>query len=669
VLGRESWVGVLLILCAVGRAGAQTTGAGIDPEVTRDTTDQSIYELDPVVVTATRSLQSLSTAPASISVVDARALRIRPTADLTDALRDLPGISLSAGTQGRRGIQIRGMDPSYTLILIDGKRIDSGEALFRHNDFDISLIPTASIERIEVVRGGMSALYGSEALGGVINIITRRPARGWEGSLSSEIQSPTSGSGGEEYRLHGRLSGSLIPGRLGLTLSGSYSERGVWHAWSPGPVLGPDDEVVTRPDGSVVNWDELATLEGRTDHSGRAKLSWTPSSHHTFDLEYGIGHQTRFGEYYISNWGIADVVVDRHDLVLSHRAELSWGRTELRGYGESIETNDGLEQRNVVAEGSLNFGLGAHQFTAGAEARWVDLSSPAEFASGAASVQQQALFLQDELVLSSSLRLLGGARLDHHENFGLHLTPRGYLVYTPIEHLTLKGGVGTAFKAPTLRQLSDESMTPSCRGACLIVGNPDLSPERSVSYELSGNYNVGAWAGSLTAFQNEITDLIDTPRGAGVTPIGTGEDGLPLHTPVNINRARVRGLEATLRRELGEMARLSGNYTLLDAVDLDAERELDYRPRHNLNGQLDLSPGPRTTLFLRGQYLGKQRSGELTLEPYTLLDLGGTHRLNDRFTLRVGILNIADTRTDDQAKDYAFVERGRTAYLGLSAEL
>src|SRR5690625_7340228 len=113
----------------------------------------------------------------------------------------------------------------------------------------------------------MSALYGSEALGGVINIITRRPARGWEGSLSSEIQSPTSGSGGEEYRLHGRLSGSLMPGRLGLTLSGSCSARGVWHGWSPGPVLGPDDGVVTRPGGGGVLVGEREALEGREEKS------------------------------------------------------------------------------------------------------------------------------------------------------------------------------------------------------------------------------------------------------------------------------------------------------------------------------------------------------------------------------------------------------------------
>src|SRR5690606_17347749 len=107
------------------------------------------YEFDPLVVTATRNAQALSTAPASISVVSSEELNDQPSADLTDALRDLPGISLTAGSQGRRGIQIRGMDASYTLILIDGKRINSSEAVFRHNDYDIGMLPVASIDRIE----------------------------------------------------------------------------------------------------------------------------------------------------------------------------------------------------------------------------------------------------------------------------------------------------------------------------------------------------------------------------------------------------------------------------------------------------------------------------------------------------------------------------------------
>lgn len=645
-----------------------TVATAQTPATSQGEETEKVYEFDPLVVTATRNAQALSTAPASISVVSSEELNDQPSADLTDALRDLPGISLTAGSQGRRGIQIRGMDASYTLILIDGKRINSSEAVFRHNDYDIGMLPVASIDRIEVVRGGMSALYGSEALGGVINIITKPAGTQWQGSVSSEVQSPTEGSGGVEFRTSGRVSGALLPDRLALTLTGGYNRRDAWHGWAGAPVLDAEGAPVTRPDGSTVDWADLATLEGRDDFNGRAELSWTPTQNQTIQAEYGGSRQTRSGEYYIQGWGIADTEVNRQDVVITHRATPGWGNTEARGYGEWVTTSDGLEQRNTVVEGNLNTVLGRNDLTIGAEARWIELSSPDEFLrTGAASVQQQAAYAQNQFTISPALQLLAGARLDHHESFGLHLTPRGYLVFTPLPQLTLKGGVGTAFKAPTLRQLSDESLTPSCRGSCVIVGNPDLSPETSVSYELSANLSGNGWAATLTGFQNDIDNLIDTPRGTGVPPIGTDDSGRPQYMPVNVNQARVRGVEASLRGQLAPMLRMSGNYTLLDARDLDADRRLDYRPRHNVNLQFDWQVTDATTAFVRGQHLGEQQSGDVVVDPYALFDAGLTHQLNDRFSLRAGVLNLADTRTDSFDDAYAFVERGRAVYLGLNA--
>ena len=150
------------------RALTLAAGQTLELHVVLEPRDYTLEE--DLVVTATRTEQAVSTAPASISVVAGRDLQQRPVGDLTDALRDLPGVSLSAGSQGRRGIQIRGMESSYTLVLVDGKRVSSSEAVFRHNDYDIGLVPVEAIDRIEVVRGGMSALYGSEALGGVIEV-------------------------------------------------------------------------------------------------------------------------------------------------------------------------------------------------------------------------------------------------------------------------------------------------------------------------------------------------------------------------------------------------------------------------------------------------------------------------------------------------------------------
>ncbi len=139
---------------------------------------------ETMVVTASATEQNLKDAPASISVITQEELQRKPVQNLKDVLRDVPGVQLTSEGDNRKGVSLRGLDSSYTLILIDGKRVSSRAAVFRHNDFDLNWIPVEAIERIEVVRGPMSSLYGSDALGGVVNIITRKVGKEWGGSLS-----------------------------------------------------------------------------------------------------------------------------------------------------------------------------------------------------------------------------------------------------------------------------------------------------------------------------------------------------------------------------------------------------------------------------------------------------------------------------------------------------
>lgn len=627
---------------------------------------------DDVVITATRTEQAVATAPASISVVSAQLLEQQPVADLTDALRNIPGVNLSASSQGRKTIQLRGMESSHTLLLIDGRRVNSSEAVFRHNDYDLSMLPIDAVDRIEVVRGGMSALYGSEALGGVINVITKPVSSQWDAKISSEFQTPTTGEGGEEYRTSIYSTGSLVKDKLGLTLSGTFNHRNIWNGWPDEPLTETDGSPVTRPDGSEVNRDELATLEGRNDHNFRSKFTWTPARNQTIEAEYGRGYQTRTGEYFIRGWGEADTEINRNDVVLSHRSNFSGGASELRGYREWIDSsNDGLSQANTTIEGNINLNPAENNaLTIGGEARWMNLDAPAEFESGSAGAYQQAVYLQNEYTLNSRFKLLAGARLDNHENFGLHLTPRGYLVFSATDQLIFKGGVGTAFKAPTLRQLSNESKTTSCRGGCVIVGDPDLNPEISTNFELSANYKSSTWGGSVTAFQNNVDNLIDTPRGDGVPSVGTDpESGLDMYVPRNVNEARIRGIETTLFANLGNKARITANYAHLDAKDLTNNEDLQNRPRHNVNSQLNWYINNKATVFLRGKYIGEQITTAGAIDPYSMIDFGGSYHIMDTLRIRAGVTNLANTRTDNPNDGYSFVERARTIYVGFSAEL
>lgn len=651
------------------KAESTSTKAEASSAAATQATPEASYELEPVTVTATRSEQKTATAPASVSVITGKELEKLPVGDLTDAIRDVPGVSLAAGSQGRRTLQIRGMGSGHTLVLIDGKRVNSSEAVFRHNDYDIGMVPTEAIERIEVVRGSMSSLYGSEALGGVINIITKPVSNEWTAGIDAKAQTPLAGRNGEELRSSLYVSGPLVQGKLGLRLTGAFDQRLPWHGdRNPGQIVEDDKGgTVLRPDGSVVYRGDLATLEGRRDHNGRARLVWTPDSRNSIAAEYGQAYQTREGEYFIRGYGVADTTIDRRDFVLSHDGRWTWGVSQVRGYRETIDTKpDDLHQGNWVIEGNSTIFLGEHALTVGAEGRWVALESESEFTSGEASVTQQAVYAQDEFPIIEDLSLLVGSRLDHHENFGLHVTPRGYLVYTPLDALTLKGGVGTGFRAPTLRQLSDESIVNSCRGACVIIGNPDLSPERSVNYELSASYEPRGWGIGATVFQTDVSDLIDTPRGAGVTPVGQTAEGLDIFLPRNVNQARLRGLETTLRYEPWRVLAFRVNHTLLDARDLDEDVQLDNRPKHSLNGQADWRITQQFSVFSRAQFIGEQKSGDETIESYPLFDAGVSYRPHEAFGMSLGMLNIADRRTESD-DGYSYQERGRTIYLGMNA--
>ncbi|WP_155992482.1 TonB-dependent receptor domain-containing protein [Fodinicurvata fenggangensis] len=607
--------------------------------------------LEPIVVTATRSEQNISDAPASISVVTGEELKTAPVGDVSDAVRHLPGISLTAGSQGRREVSIRGMDSSYTLILLDGKRVNSREAVFRHNDYDLGLLPVEAIERIEVVRGGMSSLYGSDALGGVINIITKPDAQEWRGSIDTQIQSPLEGDGGQEYRSSLYLSGPIVPGKLGLTVLGGLSKREIWKAY--------DNETIS---GTDINRKNLTTLEGRQDHSGRVRLTWTPDEENTVEAEYGRSYQRRHGKFYFNSYDEMDSTVIRDDASFTHRGDWDWGQSELRAYWERSEPTSGedkLVQNNYTLEGNISAPWGRHYFTIGGEARWVDLEAPGEFDSGGASTHQQAVYLQDDIMITEKLSLLLGARLDNNKYFGTHLTPRGYLVYRPMDALTLKGGISTGFKAPTLRQLSQDSVVTSCRGACTIEGNPDLEPETSTNYELSIAYDKPAWGTSLTVFQNDVDDLIDIPRQG---------DGGTYH-PINIEEARIRGIEVTANHDIFDFGRVTANYTFLDARNRETDKLLSNRPRHTINGRFDWFINDRTTAFMRGEYTGQQRTYDRSgkgddIPGYALFDIGINHRFTDSFELRGGVTNIFDTRTDDPDDDYTFNERGRTVFLG-----
>ncbi|MDE1460701.1 TonB-dependent receptor domain-containing protein [Spartinivicinus poritis] len=638
--------------------------AAMPAALTADENKQDNYTtLDSVVVTATKTEHEVATAPASISVITSEQLKEMPVSDISDAIRHSVGVFQVKNGNGRQGIGIRGLGSAYTLILVNGRRVNSVNTLIRGNDFDLSTIPLNQIERIEVVRGPMSSLYGSEALGGVVNIITKQADNQWGGQVSVDYATPE-GSGsddGNETRTSISTSGALIEDKLFLSFHGNKYDRDAWTPFQ-------EDYTTT-----TINERDETGLEDRNSTNANLGLTWKLTDNQTVDFEYGYGHEDRKSNFeFKGSNGITDHETRRDTYSLTHKGDWGWGNSQIRYYQEETEfkersttvPNGDATQTNQVVDGFITTQFGDHAITTGAEYRTSELDNDVNLkTTGSADVSQKALYIQDEWKLSQDWALTGGGRLDDHEFFGREFSPRGYLVYTPTEALTIKGGVGIAFKAPTLTQLTKEYSIPSCRGRCTLIGNPDLQPEKSTSYELGFTYQGNSWDLGATVFRTDIKDMI-----ARQSEKDENNKKRDIITYENINKARIDGIELTGSVDLTDSVFLTANYSYTDARDRDTDNRLATTPRENVNVRLDWEVDSKLGTFTQARCIGDQKTrGNDNLPGYSLVDVGVTYQLTEQVNLRSGITNLADTRLDKKDDNFDFVERGRTFYAGFTA--
>ncbi|WP_182629691.1 catecholate siderophore receptor CirA [Pantoea hericii] len=616
---------------------------------------------DQMVVTASSVEQNLKDAPASISVITREDLQRKPVQNLKEVLKDVPGVQLTNESDNRQGVSIRGLGSSYTLILVDGKRVNSRNAVFRHNDFDLSWIPAESIERIEVVRGPMSSLYGSDALGGVVNIITRKVGTQWHGTLSADTTVQEHRDRGDSGNGNFFASGPLVDDLLGVKVYGALGKRNKDQASSASGSTG-------QP-----------RIEGYTSRNANVEFSLTPDKDQDITFGYGMDRQDRDSDTLDKNR------IERENYSLGHAGRWGVANTELRFYGEKIENKNAktITSKNNSLDGKVVIPLGDYtQFlTFGGEYRNDKLEDAVNMKNGG-SVQanQYALFLEDEWHIFENLTLTGGVRMDDHENYGVNWSPRAYLVYNATDTVTLKGGWASAFKAPSLLQLSPDWLSGSCRGSCNVVGNKDLKAETSESMEF-GLYYAGqrGWledvTASATVFQNDIDDMITVIRTANrsLAPsypnfAGFDASGNPIFRYYNVNKARIRGLETELGLPVADKLNLRLNYTYNDARDLSngGNKPLSELPFHTTNATLDWKPLEDWSFYLSANYKGKSRTvtdGNATPGGYTTWNTGGSYQVNKAVKINAGVLNLTDK--DLNRDDYSYNEDGRRYFAAV----
>ncbi|MEH4798263.1 catecholate siderophore receptor CirA [Atlantibacter hermannii] len=620
---------------------------------------------ETMVVSASATEQNLKDAPASISVITQQDLQRKPVQNLKEVLKEVPGVQLTNEGDNRQGVSIRGLSSSYTLILVDGKRVNSRNAVFRHNDFDLNWIPVDAIERIEVVRGPMSSLYGSDALGGVVNIITRKVGKSWHGTFTADTTVQEHRDRGDTWNGQFFTSGPLIDDVLGVKVSGNLAKR----------------EKDAQQQSST---GETPRIEGFTNRNANVEFNWTPNQDHDFDFAYGRDRQDRDSD------SLAKDRLDRETWAIGHHGRWDLGNSELRFYGEKIDNNDPGSTSTITSESNtldgkyvLPIGAINQLLTFGGEYRHDSLTDPVNLTGGTSSktsANQYALFLEDEWRIIDPLAFTAGLRMDDHETYGDHWSPRAYLVYNATDTLTIKGGWSTAFKAPSLLQLSPDWTTGSCRGACEIVGSADLKPETSESYEI-GLYYAGeeGWldgvTASVTTFQNDIDDMINIDRtpNRNLAPtysnfVGFNRDGEPVFRYYNVNKARIRGVETELKVPFNDQWKLTLNYTYNDGRDLSAgdNKPLSSLPFHTANGTLDWTPLDEWSFYVSGNYTGEQRSTQAASTAnggYVIWNAGAAWQATKNVKLRTGVLNLGDK--DLSREDYSYNEDGRRYFVAM----
>ncbi|MFT4247992.1 MAG: TonB-dependent receptor [Pseudomonas sp.] len=611
--------------------------------------------LDEVVVTASGFEQRIEDAPASITVITGEQLRSKAFRSLTDALRDVEGVAVN-GTANETDIALRGMPPDYTLILVDGKRQSARESRVNGNrGYEQSFIPPAdAIERIEIVRGPMSSLYGSDAIGGVINIITRKVGERWGGSVTLDYTAQQHREQGNARQAQLFVGGPLKRDLLGLQLWGRWLDRQA------------DDQALLDAGGFT-----------RAQHrDATARLAITPSQYHELLLEAGVTRLDN-GEGYSANWSTRAQSNDRDHAALTYKGQWDWGSAEL-AFSHESSAREGLatpdqtdvygrrpEVENNVADAKLVLPLAAHVISAGAQWNqgrvhdWNQgLNDRVQYTFG---VIQKALFVEDEWTLSERLALTAGLRADQHEQYGTHINPRLYAVWHASEAFTLKGGISRGFKAPEIR-----AVVPGYaylrRNRFVMLGNPDLKPESSTSYELSALWSGrGPLSGGLTVFYNDFKDKLST-----VTTTDTW-NGYIVMDRVNVDRARIVGAELHGRWQASAALALKANYTFTDAEQRSGAAKgaaLTLTPRHKAHAGADWQVSEKLRLWLAGNYYGEEYGTTASAAPapgYFTADLGAGYAWNQAISFNAAIYNLTDKRLDEAT--YGTVNYGRNLWL------
>ena len=657
-------------------------------------------ELNEVIITATRTLRQLSSLPMPAQIISSKDIKSSNSLRLNDILNEQTGLITVPDFGGGEGIQVQGLDSQYTLILIDGVPLVGRSA----GTLDITRIAVGNIKQIEIVKGASSSLYGSEALGGVINIITERPKNGFKGDLN--------------YRI-----GSFNTTDFNNNINFKKNKLSIQTFFNR-----------YRSNGYDLNTtDALNTVEPFSNYTLNSKFT------------YDFNEATRLlvaGKYFSQNQeyvassslaGESDVNEWNTHLKLRHRYSDKWSsyfefyatRYKAKDFLNNLDGNrfstSFFNQLLVRPEMRATFTLNDNNSFIGGigfnheTLNRTDFTESPEFNS-------PYVYLQYDGHITPKLNLIVGARLDSHNKYQSQFSPKVAARYELSDYLAIKGSVGYGFKAPDFRQLYFDftnatvgytvlgynavltaipKLNEQGQIANIIVPisefNNELNPENSISINFGVDLNLPSGLKfSVNLFRNNIDDLIDTRVIANKT------NGQNIFSYYNVNKVYTQGLEFNTSWKITQNLKISGGYQLLYAFDKNAIKAFengevyarlnssspsfrlkkeDYfglynRSRHMSNLKMFYSfEALKMDTSLRGTYRSKygliDTNGNTFLDTYdnfvdgfVVIDFAINKTFLDNYQLGFGIDNLFDFKDSQNISNIA----GRIIYGKLNIQ-
>ena len=620
--------------------------AGDTPET------QHAVELEPVVVTATKTPQRLEDTPVITNLITRAEIEATGAENIGEVLEYTAGIVIHRDGHGD-GVQLQGLGSEYVLILVDGEPQVGRIA----GKLDMARLAVENVERIEIVKGATASLFGNAALGGVINIITRKA------TLPFSVQASQTFEQNSTFDSRGTL--ELQRDKLNALLTLSRNHRS--------PIDLDTSDLTTTIDG-------YANVTG----SARAEYQLTSATSLLFSGQYFTQDQEGISES-------GPITFDRRGDIENFSASLGIehefgdsapgvsptlliGKIYATRYDdESTVINRGttaVDSRNLnvqdLVKGEAQFDTTfweKHQITLGGEVVLENLQSQ-RITGGERGILTNALFLQDEFRPIAAFALVIGGRLDNHSEFGTHFSPKLSTMYRVTDNFRVRASYGQGFRAPDFKNLYLDFTNVT--SGYQVLGNPGLQPESSHNWNLGIEYEVfNGLLGRIHLYRNDLHNLIEAER------IGQSAAGGSKFEYQNISRAFTEGfdLETVIGQSSGWTATLG--YAYLRGADKETGLALLNRSTHN--GTLKLAYLHATSGFhadLRGRYAspwGFFDDGDKVLEPeelapsYWVWNVRMSKTLFKMFKASIGCNNIFDFKIPTF---YTFT--GRSFYGGLS---